>query len=159
MDTINIINPITLSKYVIQYLVPRGYEVSHLKLQKLVYYIDAWHLVYYDQPLIKEDFEAWVHGPVLRDVWNHYKDKSILNTTLNIEEHIDISDYIYPEQIELINDVLDEYGDKTAYYLECLTHHEEPWRKARMDCAPSDRCDVVINKKTMKEYYGNLLNE
>ena len=42
-----------------------GEAITQLKLQKLVYYADAWFLANFDEPLIKEDFEAWAHGPVV----------------------------------------------------------------------------------------------
>ncbi|NJM61724.1 MAG: DUF4065 domain-containing protein, partial [Oscillatoriales cyanobacterium RU_3_3] len=50
-----------------------GDTISLLKLQKLVYYAQAWSLVFRSQPLFFQDVEAWVSGPVVRDVWNEYK--------------------------------------------------------------------------------------
>ncbi|ACV64603.1 prophage ps3 protein 01 [Desulfofarcimen acetoxidans DSM 771] len=152
------INPIDLSRHVIKYVNDKGHEVSHLKLQKLIYYVDAWHNVYFNQPLIEDQFEAWMHGPVVRNIWNYFRDKSVLYDPIKLEEgYFDISEYISSEQLELINDVLDEYGDKTAYYLECLTHSEEPWRRARLGYAPSDKCEAVIYKDLIKQFYGSML--
>lgn len=51
-----------------------GDTISLLKLQKLVYYTQAWSLVIRDQPLFYQDIEAWCSGPVVRDVWNQYED-------------------------------------------------------------------------------------
>ena len=56
------------------------------------------------------------------------------------------------EQKDLINDVLDEYGDKTGYYLENLTHEEEPWQKAWVSAGKT------IDKGLMKSYYGARLD-
>lgn len=152
---INQIDPIDLSKHIIQYFSEKNTEVNHLKLQKLIYYIDAWHNVYFNKPLIQENFEAWAHGPVVREVWNYYKGGSVLFDPLPVEEYVDI--YVDKEQLDLINDVLEEYGDKTGYYLECLTHHEEPWRRARRGYAPGDKCEVIIDKDFAKEFYGDML--
>lgn len=87
-------------------------------------YIEAWHLVFFDSPIFSEDIKAWQHGPVLKSVWYNFKRYSILYNELEACEECesDLSD----EQKDLINDVLDEYGDKTGYYLENLTHEEEP---------------------------------
>ena len=50
-----------------------GDTISPLKLQKLVYYAQAWSLVFINKPLFFQDIEAWVSGPIIRDVWNEYK--------------------------------------------------------------------------------------
>lgn len=153
----NQIDPIKLSKYVINYVSKFKDDMSHLKLQKLLYYIEAWHLVSFDEPLFKEDFQAWVHGPVIREVFDHYKDKSILNNLLP-KEVVDynIDDYLSEEQIEVINDVLDEYGRRSPYYLECLTHEERPWKKARRGYGISERCEEIISKATMRKFYREM---
>lgn len=148
------ISPIQLSKYVIDYVSKISGDTSHLKLQKLLYYIESWHLVYCEQPLFSQEFQAWVHGPVIREVWDHYKDKSILNGILPKEEvDYNLGDILSDEQVELIIDVLDEYGKHTAYHLECLTHDEQPWKEARRGYGASDRCEKTISKITMRNYY------
>jgi len=68
-----------------------------------------------------------------------------------------IESMLSDEQIELINDVLDEYGDKTPYLLECLTHEEKPWKEARGSCTLSQRCTNIISEDTIKEYYTTLI--
>lgn len=146
------VNEIELSKYIINKLADKNKRVNHLKLQKLLYYIQAWHLVYMDEPLFDSDFEAWLHGPVVRKVWDYYKSKSIMLDDLPIEKEVSID--LTEEQEEIINDVLDEYGDKSGYYLECLTHSELPWKEARRKGE-----NTIIPKQKIKEYYESLLNE
>ncbi|MDR1722691.1 MAG: DUF4065 domain-containing protein [Tannerella sp.] len=53
-------------------------KMSHLKLQKLLYLVQGYHLAYFGKPLIDDKFEAWVHGPVSRKVFGSLKDKSLL---------------------------------------------------------------------------------
>lgn len=150
------VNPIDLSKCILKYFKNRGEKISHKKLQKLVYYIDAWHYVFLDMPIIDEEFQAWMHGPVCISIWDYYKDQFMLNTIIN-DFKTDYSLRISKEQEEVILDVLDEYGDKTAYYLECLTHSELPWQEARKGYCPSDRCEETISKDIMKKYYESKL--
>ena len=50
-----------------------GDLISNLKLQKLVYYAQGFHLALYDEPLFLEAIEAWTHGPVVPDLYRHYK--------------------------------------------------------------------------------------
>jgi uncharacterized phage-associated protein len=146
------VDSVELSKYVIRKMYEKGEKINHLKLQKLLYYIEAWHLVYTDKPLIDDDFEAWLHGPVIRKVWNHYKGFSIMFDDLPYpkqEPTIELTE----EQKEIIDDVLDEYGEKSGYYLECLTHAEIPWRNARIKGE-----NQIISKEKMKEYYSRLID-
>ena len=63
------IDVLVLSDYIIKHYGP----MSHLKLQKLLFYCDAYHLAYFDTELISDKFEAWVHGPVCRKVYDSLK--------------------------------------------------------------------------------------
>ena len=145
----NKLNPIDVSKYIINYLNEKSYPVNHLKLQKLLYYVEAWYTVFTGSNLFEEQIEAWQHGPVIRKVWDYFKNQSILYDNLKISKGFELK--ASKEQIEIINDVLDEYGDKTGYYLETLTHSEEPWKIAR-------RKNKYIDKNTMKQFYSSRLN-
>lgn len=53
-----------------------GDAISNMKLQKLLYYAQGFALALLDKPLFDEDFEAWAHGPVLRCIYNKYKNDS-----------------------------------------------------------------------------------
>lgn len=143
-------NAVDVSNYVIQYLKCHGQKINHLKLQKLLYYIEAWHMVFLNKPIFADNIEAWQHGPVIRTVWNHFKRHSILYDELPVCKTCTCN--LSDEQRAIIDDVLDEYGDKTGYYLENLTHSEEPWQKARKSN------DQIISKIFMKQYYGARLN-
>lgn len=156
MDYYRNVSALYLSYYVLS-----SVPSTQLKLQKLVYYCEAWHLAYLEHPLIDEDFEAWIHGPAVRSLWDHYKTNGMYaNLFLTPESTTKIKDYfnrvLQPEQVELIGDVLKEYGDKSAYHLESLTHSELPWREARNGYGQNQRSESVISKKTMKEYYQSL---
>lgn len=143
------LDPIETSKYVINYLNKKGYTVNHLKLQKLLYYIEAWYSVFTNESLFGEKIEAWEHGPVIRKVWDYFKKYSILYNQLPIDKNFKLK--ATSEQIEIINDVLDEYGNKSGYYLECLTHSEKPWQIAKKYGLPISR-DIMI------EFYRERLN-
>ena len=146
------VDVLILAKYIVLKMAEKGKKISHLKLQKLLYYVQAWHLVYADAPLFEDEFEAWLHGPVIRKVWNHYKVFSTMLDFLPVSQDVKID--LTEDQIELIDDVLDEYGDKTGYYLECLTHAEDPWKNARNN----GKENAIITKNSMKDFYGKLLD-
>src|SRR5882672_11176186 len=52
---------------------PKRFDVSNLKLNKVLFYVHAFYLVRHSQPLIKNHFEAWEHGPVVRVVYHEFK--------------------------------------------------------------------------------------
>jgi uncharacterized phage-associated protein len=154
------VSAISLSHYLLSYV-----PSSQLKLQKLIYYSEGWHLAYFECSLVPEDFEAWVHGPVIRSVWDYYKLKGGMRTQfyLKTEDSAKIracaNHMLNPQQIELIDDVIKEYGDKSAYHLEALSHNETPWREARNGYSQSEHSEAIISKGTMKNYFQSLFSK
>jgi len=134
----------------------KGSSITHLKLQKLCYYAQAWYLALEDQKLFKEKFEAWVHGPVNPDLFVKYRDagwNSIRPTT-----DFDNSVFSY-EQLEHLEEIWDVYGKYDGKFLEDLTHQEDPWINARDGYDPTERCNVEIDPNEMKLYYSRQLEE
>ncbi len=150
--------------YVIQKFLSDGAEISVLKLQKLLYYIQAWHLVFYNQKLINTTFEAWAHGPCIPALYSRLKyEQNLYLYSCIKKEHLTSS----PEELKQLADseninnhidaVLDKYGGLSGIELEILTHKEPPWQNARGDIEPFERCETVISDDAMKEYYRSLL--
>ena len=137
-----------VARYVIRQLSP----LSTIKLQKLVYYSQAWHLVWEDEPLFDERIEAWANGPVVPDLYREHRGEfqrtswkkgSIQNLTAGERTTID--------------SIIKFYGPKDAFYLSELTHRENPWREARGDLSPGARGSNEITQASMAEYYGSLV--
>ena len=125
--------------------------VSNLKLQKLLYYSQAWHLALFRIPLFEEDIEAWVHGPVVPEIFRRYREckwSPIPNNVTN-------GDYQFRPHLE---EVWRVYGKFAAFDLERLTHSEEPWKNARMGLAPDASSHNIISKSSMRDYYAARLN-
>jgi len=130
-----------------------GSFVSNLKLQKLVYYAQSWHLALHDAPLFAEDFEAWVHGPVIHELYQKYKSFG----WQPIAEDAKLS--LPKETQEFLNEVADEYFACDAYELEQMTHFEAPWNTARLGYRSDMPCNEIIKKDWMKEYYRSRVKE
>lgn len=151
------------SKKLAKYILAKVGPINHLKLQKLVYYVEAYHLAYFEKSLIDDNFEAWLHGPVSRKIWNHIKEVANVYDSIKYpgeDKHAFVNDFkkgITEDQLDLLNDVLREFGKESSYKLECMTHAEDPWKKARRGCAPGDKCETIINKEVMKKYYKQNL--
>ncbi len=147
------IDAVTLANFILKEYGP----MSHLKLQKLLYYCDAYHLAYFDEPIINEEFEAWVHGPVCRIVFDQLKDKSILYSDLSFDESSEpekeLEKVLTSSQMGLINEILKTISPWEDLELEAATHRESPWISARKNLGPADRCAHVISKEEMRLYY------
>ena len=143
------------------YILLKYGPMSHLKLQKLLYYCDAYHLAYFDTELITDRFEAWVHGPVSRKVFDSLKDKSIIYADLsfsgNAEKIEEQFQQLTTAQQELINEVLSLLSQWTGSQLETCTHKEKPWIEARGNAGLGDRCVNEISKETTLLFYKDEL--
>ena len=130
-----------------------GSFISNLKLQKLVYYAQAWHLALHERPLFEEDFEAWVHGPVIPSLYQKYK-------SFEWQPILEDVDPKLPEDIsQFLDEVAEEYFACDAYELEQMTHAEAPWDLARGDLPPDAPSNEAIKKEWMKEYYRASVKE
>lgn len=129
-----------------------GSSITHLKLQKLVFYAQAWHLVFTGTPLFNSKFEAWVHGPVCPELYAKYRETGFENLPEPENRLYNFS----PNEMETLDAVWECYGDYDGKYLEELTHQELPWQEARKGYAPGDHCTNEISLKTMKDYYTKI---
>ena len=131
-----------------------GEVVTHLQVQKLLYFSQAWHMMVLDRPLFDEDMQAWPHGPVVPSVWHEFKQYSWSPIPLGGS-----SDGIEAESIEVLKEVLDAYGDFGAKKLEAMTHSEKPWIDARGGRGPEERCEEPIPKEAILKYYKEVYGE
>ncbi len=120
-----------------------GDYMTNLKLQKLVYYAQGFSLAVHDRPLFSEDILAWEHGPVVRELYNRYRDLG--SEPLPVpDEAVDISQ----EDLELIGEVNNVYGQFSAWKLRDMTHQERPWVETPRN--------EVIPLGLLKEYFTTL---
>lgn len=132
-----------------------GDFISQLKLQKLVYYADAWHMVNNEgSPLVQENFEAWVHGPVVRDLYRRFREYK-WNPILGDFQKPEIAEEVESHLI----DIYEAFAKFNGFELEQMTHDELPWTEARGSCAPDDSCENIINKNTMFNFYLKVAEE
>jgi uncharacterized phage-associated protein len=129
----------------------QGSPMTTWKLQKLVYYSQAWSLVWDEGPLFDEPIEAWANGPVVRALYDQHKGE-YSRATWPTGKVSNLS----PKQKTSINAVLRFYGKKTGQWLSDLTHMEDPWRNARGDLPPNRRSNRRITHGAMADYYSQL---
>lgn len=137
---------------VADYILQAKGTMSAMKLQKLVYYSQAWHLVWEDKELFAEEIQAWANGPVVPNLYD--KHAGIFSLTPGFFKG-EVSN-IPAASKEAINRVLKFYGDKDAQWLSDATHMEDPWKNARIGLDAGERGNQAISLASMSEYYSSL---
>lgn len=136
---------------VAEYIVRKLGELTTMKLHKLLYYCQAWSLVWDEKSLFQEEIEAWANGPVVRELFSYHRGEySIVNISIGNPNVLN------SKQIETIDSVLNYYGDKSAQWLIELTHLEEPWKQARKGLHQTERGSRIITYEAMTNYYSSL---
>lgn len=108
-------------------------NLSPMKLQKLMYYAQAWHLRVTGEPLLDDTFKRWQHGPVIPSIYHEFRafgyspiDREA--TTLSMSTNGDVVMHVptVPEDDQsvwsLVDAIIDRYGKLPATTLSAMTH-------------------------------------
>lgn len=138
---------------VAKYILEQKGQVTAMKLQKLVYYSQAWSLVWDDKPLFKEKIRAWINGPVIPELYACHEGMYLVSPK---DIRRGSSKKLLKNQKDTIKRVLEFYGDKDSQWLSDLTHYEMPWQKARKGMPGNERGNKEILLSDMEEYYSSI---
>ncbi len=142
-----------IADYILCHFHDRGDDISHLKLQKLVYYAQGWFLGLHGEELFKDRLEAWVHGPVQPELYQRFEQYKYHPIT----EEKDCRDFSEKRIKKLLDYILDRYGHFSASQLENMTHEEPTWLNARNGLSPDENGNEIITVDSMKEFFENEL--
>jgi len=123
-----------------------GDLISNLKLQKLLYYAQAWYLVNFDAPLFGDSIEAWDFGPVIPDLYRKYKRFGCNPIKYHDKAGKEEKQFSKP-QLGFLAEFYDVYIGIPAHTLVNISHNEKPWIEGHR------RASKVIDVSTMQEYY------
>lgn len=153
-------NAIDVANYIINKSIDINAPVSNLKLQKLLYYVQAAKLVKDGVPMFEDDISAWKYGPVVESVYHRFK--IYANTQINEKvvcrgidflsdflsnDEYDPCEFISTEDCIIIDKIIEAYKDHTAMQLVRKTHNEAPWKDAR------EKNEAYISTGAIKAYY------
>ena len=125
-----------------------GDAMSNLKLQKLLYYSQGFHLAIFDKPLFTEKVKAWQYGPVVEEIYNEFSEYSY--GAIPIPRRISTKMFT-EEQKNLLKEIYEVYGQFSALRLMQMTHSEPP-------VINTDKGKVISHEK-MKSYFKKLLEK
>lgn len=117
--------------------VEHGDTISNLKLQKLLYYMQGFHLAFFNAPFFNESIEAWTYGPVVPVVFNEFK--RFKQRAINPENYQDTL-VLTDEEQQMFDMVYGEYNRFSAVALMQMTHTEGPWKNHGIG-------DVITNEE------------
>lgn len=126
-----------------------GDLITNLKLQKLLYYAQAWHLVFFDEPLFSDSMEAWDWGPVVTTLYHEYK--KYRYGAIVYKNNGNEKNNFTPDQMEYLKAFYNKFIGYSAHELVNMTHNETPWENAS-----KQRGNKKISLNSMKTYYSSL---
>jgi uncharacterized phage-associated protein len=126
-------------------------EMTAMKLQKLVYYSQAWHIAWTDNVLFRHKIEAWKDGPVCPALWREHASQFRVSRVPRGSAAA-----LTEREKKTVRKVLKFYGNRSAQWLSDLTHEEDPWRNARRGVANGSPSNAEITPRAMGDYYSSL---
>lgn len=139
-------NVLLVAKHIIKYCNEKNYSVSNLKLQKLLYFVQAEFLVSTGTPCFPEEIEAWDFGPVVPEVYHRYKVYGSSSIPYN---NTGLIGRISPADEAMINEMIDRCAKYTASQLVEMTHHQDPWVQAYTPYRSN-----VITKRSIRDFFS-----
>jgi len=143
-------NAVDVAQYIIE---NTPGEMTAMKLQKLVYYAQAWSLVWDDEPLFDEEIQAWAMGPVIPALYDIHRGLYKVNPYTFKGNTDNLTD----NQKDSINIIIANLGKFNSYELSRMTHMEAPWLDAREGIPDGVRSSSVISHASMAEFYGAMI--
>jgi putative zinc finger/helix-turn-helix YgiT family protein len=138
----------------VRYLLMQTSEITPLALQKLLYFAQGFQKAFADIFIFEEDCEAWMHGPVYRNIYEKYKcygfnpieEKDLSFENINLSE----------DEKELLDHIILYFGCYSGKVLESMTHLEKPWRVARSGLKDWESSDRIIEKEEISSYFNSV---
>lgn len=147
---------------IINYFLSKEVDITPKRLQKLMYFAYSWYLAMTNElnteiniKLFDEQFEAWIHGPVIPKLYHRYK-KYGANPIPRYEG--DLFNFSEDDK-DILDEVWDVYKGYTANQLESISHKHNPWKLTRKEhyCSPYEPCRATIKDNLIFNYYASQL--
>jgi len=137
---------------VANYIISKSAEITPLALQKLLYFSQSFYRTFIGEFLFNDDCEAWVHGPVYRDIYFKYKDHGYNPIDENLERFscFDLTE----KELEIIDVIISNFGCYSGKVLEKMTHTEPPWEESRLGLDENESSDKLIDKALIEKYFS-----
>lgn len=130
---------------------PEREELTQLRLQKLLYFLQGTYLSLYNEKLFDDKFVHKEYGPVAENSHAKYIGKRNINSLINWEQAIkDFSELnSLPKVNSVLNSVFNKYADVSTSKLVDITHQQKPWNSVKQD--------EEITPEILKEFFDSIV--
>ncbi len=139
-----------------KHIIARMEDITPLALQKILYYIQGFSTYFFDRPIFNDNAEAWVHGPVYREIYDRFSYYRYNPISKNEFESYNEIDSLNAKEIKLIDSVINNFGVYSGKTLEKMTHTTIPWEEGRKELSEEEYSSNIIDIDTMKDYFTNI---
>jgi uncharacterized phage-associated protein len=139
------------------FIISQKHPLPTPRLHKLLYYSQAWSLIWNEKPLFEQPIYAWPSGTVIKELYDAHKGQYDMD--LSDVPKLGNPDALSENQKETVQTVLHYYGNKSAQWLRDLIVMEEPWRDGRKGLDDREGGGREITLASMAEYYEGACNE
>ena len=139
-----------------KHIIARMEDITPLALQKILYYIQGFSTYFFDRPIFNDNAEAWVHGPVYREIYDRFSYYRYNPISKNEFESYNEIDSLNAKEIKLIDSVINNFGVYSGKTLEKMTHTTIPWEEGRKELREEEYSSNIIDIDTMKDYFTNI---
>ena len=141
----------TTARHGAAHILQKQGRMTAMKLQTLVYYSHVWSIVWDGARMFPEPVEAWVDGPVVRDLFEKHRGRLWIEPS-----DLEPKETLAARQRQTLAAVLKFYGPKDAEWLSQLSHREAPWADARSGLSGRARSAAEIKDSAVRAYYGKV---
>lgn len=134
-------------------------SLINMKIQKLLYYIQAWSYGINNTPLFEGEFEAWIHGPINRHIYDRFSKCKTLYSEIDLDDCIRQAVELTRDEMVFVDFILENYVKYSGAELELLIKDEFPWIKTRGMIDRNDQCNKTISADLLREYYSKRWDE
>ena len=132
-----------------KYILEKTGSISTMMLEKLAYYCLVWSLVWYNQPLFSNKFQAWKRGPVCKELFDVHRGRRVISAGM-----VDSSHELSNDEKKIVDCVLAVYGKENGEFLSELTHNEKPWNVTRGNLPENVNCEKEIENELIIASYA-----
>lgn len=148
----------TIASYFLELAKENGQLITHMRLQKLVFFAHAWNLALRNYSLLDEDVQAWETGLVIASIYGEYRSfgkREITHHCYSPQKLAALSKD--KTTVALLDEVWRVYRAYSDFKLLEMTHlPNSPWKQAR---ANSTKPKVAVPDEIIREYYQDHLKE
>ncbi len=139
-----------------KHIIAKMEDITPLALQKILYYIQGFSTYFFDKPIFNDNAEAWVHGPVYREIYDRFSYYRYNPISKNEFESYNEIDSLNEKELKLIDSVINNFGVYSGKILEKMTHTTIPWEEGRKELSEEEYSSNIIDTDTMKDYFTNI---